>query len=143
MSVKFFTEGVSSPKIKRRIISAWIKEVVSLENKILGNINYVFCSDTYLLEVNRKYLNHDYFTDIITFDYVDNKSISGDIFISIDRVAENSNKYNVSVSDELKRVLVHGVLHLLGFKDKTARQKNEMAKKEDEYLSLFKEKYLI
>ena len=143
MSVKFYNEDVPSPKIKKRDISVWIKEAVSEEKKNLGDINFIFCSDSYLLEVNRKYLKHDYFTDIITFDYVENNIISGDIFISIDRVRENSKLYNVSTMEELRRIFIHGVLHLMGYKDKVVQEKEEMTKKEDYYLRLFEEKYLI
>lgn len=143
MSVNFYSEDIPSPKLKRRVISVWIKEAVSRENKILGNVNFIFCSDSYLLEVNRKYLNHDYFTDIITFDYVENNIISGDVFISIDSVRENSKIFNVSVMVELRRILIHGVLHLLGYTDKGVQEKEEMTKKEDYYLKLFEENYLI
>lgn len=143
MSVKFFNEDVPAPKIRRRNISAWVKETVSKENKILGDINFIFCSDSYLLDVNRKYLNHDYFTDIITFDYVENNIISGDIYISIDRVRENSKLYKESMMEELRRIFIHGVLHLLGYKDKAVQEKEEMTKKEDYYLKLFKDMYLI
>lgn len=143
MSVKFFNEDVPSPRLKRRDISGWIKETVSREKTILGDVNFIFCSDSYLLEVNKKYLNHNYFTDIITFDYVKDGIISGDIFISIDRVQENSKLFNVSFMEELRRILVHGVLHLIGYSDKSVQEKEEMTKKEDFYLKLFGEKYLL
>lgn len=143
MSVRFFNEDVSAPKIRRRVIASWIKEVVLSEGKSLGDINFIFCSDSYLLTVNQKYLNHDYYTDIITFDYVDENIISGDVFISVDRVLENSGIFKVDAPDEFRRILVHGVLHLLGYKDKSTQEKEEMTKKEDEYLTLFNVKYLI
>jgi len=136
MSIKFFNEDVSFPKIKRKIISDWIKEVIGLEGKSCGDITIIFCSDDYLLNVNRQYLNHDYYTDIITFDYVDKQLISGDIFISIDRIAENSEIYNSGFKNELHRIVVHGVLHLLGYKDKSKKDKLLMTEKEDTYLKL-------
>jgi rRNA maturation RNase YbeY len=95
----------------------------------------IFCSDEYLLDVNKKYLNHDYYTDIITFDYVEDKIISGDIFISSDRVRENANQFNVSFEMELFRIIIHGILHLLGYKDKTKKDKSLMTEKENFYLS--------
>lgn len=143
MSVKFYNEDVPSPKIKKRILSGWIKEAVLKEEKNLGDINFIFCSDGYLLDINQKYLNHDYFTDIITFDYVENNIISGDIFISIDRVKENSRLFEVSTEEELRRILIHGVLHLLGYKDKAVQEKKKMTEMEDYFLRLYKEMYLI
>lgn len=136
MSINFFNEDVSFPKIKKKIISEWIKEVIGLEGKSCGDISFIFCSDEYLLNVNRQYLNHDYYTDIITFDYVDNQIISGDIFISIDRITENSEIYNSGFKNELYRIVVHGVLHLLGYKDKLKKDKLLMTEKEDNYLKL-------
>jgi rRNA maturation RNase YbeY len=137
MSVKFYTEDVSSPKFRRRDIAVWVREVILLEGKVCGVIAFVFCSDSYLLEVNQKFLNHDYFTDIITFDYVENDVISGDIFISTERVLENSVAYGVSFEDELLRVMIHGVLHLIGYKDKAARDKEKMTEKENFYLDVY------
>ena len=136
MSIYYYSEDLPFPKLKRRESTKWIKQVVLLENKLEGDISFVFCSDVYLLDVNRKYLNHDYFTDIITFDYVAGNVISGDIFISVDRVLENSNQFNSSFDRELKRVMVHGILHLVGYKDKTAEEKMLMTEKEDFYLNL-------
>ncbi len=136
MSIYYYSEDLPFPKLKRRESTKWIKQVVLLENKLVGDISFVFCSDVYLLDVNRKYLNHDYFTDIITFDYVAGNVISGDIFISVDRVLENSNQFNSSFDRELKRVMVHGILHLVGYKDKTAEEKMLMTEKEDFYLNL-------
>jgi len=99
-------------------------------------LNYIFCSDTYLHKINLEYLKHDTLTDIITFDYSEKKQISGDIFISIDRIKENAPKFNQSTDIELNRVLIHGVLHLLGYKDKTPKEKETMRAKEDFYLTL-------
>ncbi|NQU88032.1 MAG: rRNA maturation RNase YbeY [Mariniphaga sp.] len=102
-----------------------------------GEITVVFCSDEYLLQLNKEFLDHDYFTDIITFDYCDNNIISGDIFVSIDRIHYNAKKYNVGFNIELHRVLFHGVLHLIGYNDKTSGEKKEMRSKEDYYLNEF------
>jgi len=117
-------------------ISEWILNTISLENFTLGEINYIFCNDSYLLDINKKYLNHDTFTDIISFDYTIGKQINGDIYISIDRIKENSKLYNTSFNNELLRVMIHGVLHYLGYKDKTTDEKKIMRLKEDYYLSL-------
>lgn len=136
MSINFYAEDITIPKFGKRVISNWLKEVITSKGKKTGNISVIFCSDEYLLEVNKRYLEHDYYTDIITFDYVEGDKVSGDIFISVDRIAENASTYNVSFSDEINRVLVHGILHLLGFKDKTTEERNEMTENENEYLKL-------
>jgi probable rRNA maturation factor len=113
---------------------AWLKNVIKNENHKVGNINYVFCTDNYLLTLNQKYLNHDTFTDIITFDYSEKNIISGDIYISIDRIKENANNLKISFEKELNRVMVHGALHLMGYKDKKRADKDLMTTKEDFYL---------
>jgi len=113
----------------------WIEEVVIHEGFQLGDISIILCSDEYLLTINKEYLSHDYYTDIITFDYTENNVISGDLFISGDRVEENAKEYNISFLHELNRVIIHGVLHLCGYKDKTIGEKQEMRNKEDEMLS--------
>lgn len=136
MSINYCLEDVSFPKIQKRKITNWIKETILAEGKIAGNISFIFCSDDYLLNVNKQYLNHDYFTDIITFDYVENNVISGDIFISCDRVKENASVYKTGFSNELTRIIIHGVLHLLGYKDKSKSEKLLMTKKEDFYLEV-------
>ncbi len=142
MSIRFFNEDVDLPVFKRRKISNWLKFVVTSQSKKIGNICFVFCSDNYLLEINKRYLNHDYFTDIITFDYVENNLVSGDIFVSLDRVLENSSDYNVSYNNELFRILIHGVLHLLGFNDKLEDDKVIMTEKEDFYLKMLIDNFL-
>jgi rRNA maturation RNase YbeY len=136
MSISFFAEDVSIPKLEKRKLKVWLKNIIESEGKKLGGISYIFCSDNFLLEVNRKYLNHDYFTDIITFDYVNKDIISGDIFISIDRVKDNAISFNNSFHTEINRMLVHGVLHLLGYKDKTKRDKQVMTFKEDFFINI-------
>ncbi len=123
--------------IDEDLISSWINDIVDIEKKLLGDLSFIFCSDIYLLKINKKYLSHDYFTDIITFNYNENQFLSGDIFISVDRVKENSKKYSISFNNELLRIIIHGVLHLLGYDDKIKSDKELMTSKEDEYLKLY------
>ncbi|MDC0204249.1 rRNA maturation RNase YbeY [Flavobacteriales bacterium] len=125
------------PKINKKCFSFWLNEMLIEENKVLGDIVYVFCDDDYLLTKNIKYLNHNILTDVITFDYSKDKLISGDILISLDRVRENANTFKVHFLNELQRVMAHGLLHLLGYNDKTEKGKQEMQKKEDYYLNKF------
>jgi len=136
MGIQYFNEDVPLPKIKKRNSTKWIRETILFEGKGVGDISFIFCSDNYLLEVNKTYLDHDYFTDIITFDYVEGTLINGDIFISVDRVLDNSVEFKTTFEDELNRILIHGVLHLLGYKDKIKKDKLLMTEKEDFYLKL-------
>ena len=115
----------------------WIKNVISEENKELGEVNYIFCDDNYLLEKNIKYLDHDTLTDIITFNYCEGDIISSDIMISVERVMENSSIFENSFSEELNRVMIHGILHLIGYNDKTDGEKEIIRKKEDYYINKF------
>ncbi|WP_431126985.1 rRNA maturation RNase YbeY [Flagellimonas flava] len=115
----------------------WIERVLSSEAFVCGDIDYIFCSDEFLLNLNQEYLNHDTFTDIITFDYTDANLISGDIFISVDRIKENAAKFDVAFKNELKRVMAHGVLHLMGYKDKGTDEAKVMRQKEEEKIKLF------
>ncbi|MEO2050389.1 MAG: rRNA maturation RNase YbeY [Allomuricauda sp.] len=115
----------------------WINRIISSEGFDLGHIDYIFCSDDYLLGLNLEYLNHDTLTDIITFDYTNGKQISGDIFISTDRVAENAESFAVGFSNELLRVMSHGLLHLMGYGDKTEKESAIMRQKEEEKMQLF------
>lgn len=115
----------------------WIQQIIDAENKQEGEINFVFCDDQYLLDINQKYLNHDYYTDIISFDYSVANELHGDIFISIDRVQDNANDYNVTFHNELLRVMAHGVLHYCGYKDKTDDESTLMRAKENESILLF------
>lgn len=135
--IRYYYE--STPKIKRldTSVKKWIKNVIELNGKSVGSINYVFCDNEYLLEINKKYLNHNYFTDVITFNYNQKNFIAGDIFISIDMVRENSINYKVDFSEELLRVMVHGILHLLGFGDKNRSERNKMRQMEDMCLKMF------
>ena len=134
MEINFFFEDV--PKITlNKNLTNWINETIENESKTLGEINVIFCSDNYLLNMNKEHLQHNYFTDIITFDYCEENIVSGDLFISVDRVGENAKEYNVDFLNELSRVIVHGVLHLLSYNDKTDEQQKEMTEKENFYLS--------
>jgi rRNA maturation RNase YbeY len=132
--ISFHAEDVSfklSDKIKHK---QWLLALAKEEGKKIGELNYVFCSDAYLLEINRNYLNHDTYTDIVTFDNSDSANIiEGDIFISIERIAENATKFETE-SSELQRVMAHGLLHLCGYKDKAKGDKEQMTSKEDYYL---------
>jgi rRNA maturation RNase YbeY len=136
MGIQYFNEDVPLPKLKKRKSTNWIKSTILSEGKRVGDISFIFCSDNYLLEINKSYLDHDYFTDIITFDYVEGTLVSGDIFISVDRVLENSVEFKTTPEDEMNRILIHGVLHLVGYKDKNKKDKLLMTEKENYYLKL-------
>lgn len=137
--INFFSEDVAFKLKHPRKTTNWIKESILKEKRILQGLNYIFCSDEYLLQMNLEYLNHKTLTDIITFDNSEiPKHIAGDIFISIDRVKENADKFGRPFDEELHRVIIHGALHLVGYTDKDNRNKALMRKKEDTYLSLRK-----
>lgn len=138
MAIHFFDEDVRTPLKGKRACKKWLTDAVLNEGKRVGEINFIFCSDEFLLKMNKDYLKHDTLTDVITFDYeASNASfIDGDIFISIERVKENATIYKTSFQTELMRVMVHGVLHLLGYKDKEPEAQTKMRLKEDYYLSL-------
>ncbi|WP_462253856.1 rRNA maturation RNase YbeY [Ekhidna sp.] len=139
MSINYFSEAIDFQLDKRDHISQWISEVIEKHQFKLLELNYIFCSDDYLLEINRQHLNHDYYTDIITFDNSEEElEIESDIFISVDRVKDNAEKRSLRMEIELHRVMIHGVLHLLGFGDKTESEKKLMREKEDTCLSLLK-----
>lgn len=124
-------------EFKRKVLTRrWLKLVAESEIRRIGDIAVIFCSDNYILDVNRRYLEHDYFTDIITFDYCEGDRLSGDLFISVDTVRENSVEYGTDFDEELDRVIVHGVLHLIGYDDHTEEETAEMRAKENYYLSL-------
>lgn len=133
--ISYSVDDVRMPKFAHRFVSNWIKFVAEGYDCKIGDIAYIFCSDTRILEVNKQYLGHDYFTDIITFDYSEGKRISGDIFISLDTVANNAKEYGVTFDNELMRVMIHGVLHLTGQGDKTDKEFREMKDKENKALS--------
>lgn len=134
-----FSFQTNYPLKSRTKIKQWIKQVIETKGKKTGNITYIFCDDEYLLEVNKQYLQHDYYTDVITFDYVENDLISGDIFISTDRVRENALAFGSSETEELHRVIIHGALHLLGLKDKSEKEASQMRQAENETLKLLNE----
>lgn len=119
------------------LYSRWISDIILSENKTEGDINYIFCNDEYLLNLNQQYLNHDTLTDIITFDYSVGNELHGDIFISVERVIENAADFNQEMDQELRRVVAHGVLHLCGYKDKTEEEEATMRKLEDGKLAMF------
>jgi len=121
--------------------SKWISAVILSENKKEGDINYIFCDDDYILEINKQYLEHDYYTDIISFDYSVGNELHGDIFVSIDRVRENASDFNASFDEELKRVIIHGILHYCGYKDKSEEDEQIMRHKEDEKIKMFHVKH--
>jgi rRNA maturation RNase YbeY len=133
--IQFNKEEVKFKLTKIRELKKWISTIIEKSGKKTGDISFIFCKDEYLLEINQKYLKHNTLTDIITFDYSKGNVISGDIFISIDRVKENATKYATLFRVELGRVMVHGVLHLLGITDKSIVEKEKMRKLEDRYLS--------
>jgi rRNA maturation RNase YbeY len=122
---------------QEEVYASWIETIVESENKILGEISYIFCDDDFLHNINMQYLNHDTLTDIISFDYTEGDVISGDIFISVERVEDNANDFNVTFVEELKRVLAHGVLHYCGYKDKSDDDALLMRTKEEEKIKLF------
>ena len=119
------------------VYASWLSNVISSENKKEGEINYIFCDDEYLHKINVEYLNHDTLTDVISFDYTMGNEISGDCFISVERVKDNANDFNVAFDEEIKRVLAHGILHYCGYKDKNDADEAVMRSKEDEKISLF------
>ena len=134
--VSYFQEGIRFELKGKVLNNRWLKMVAESEVKKLGPISIIFCSDNYILDINMKYLQHDYFTDIITFDYCEGDTVSGDLFISIDSVRENALHYDVKFEDELDRVMVHGLLHLIGYDDHTPEDTAVMRQKEDYYISV-------
>jgi len=136
-NIHFYNEDVKYQLVSARKIRSWLSSAIEEEKKTAGEISCIFCSEDYLLKLNSKYLNASYLTDVITFDYTENDVISGDIFISIDRVKENAKLYKQPCPQELRRVMLHGILHLCGYKDKTEEETQQMREKEDYYLQKF------
>jgi probable rRNA maturation factor len=132
----FFCEDIDYRLTHKSDLRLWLNQIVSDHGKQIKQVNYIFCTDTYLKQINKRFLRHNDYTDIITFDYSEDERIQSDIFISIERVRENALTYNVTVPDELHRVLAHGLLHLVGYKDKSPDEKSIMTQKEEYYLSL-------
>lgn len=137
--ISFQCEGVEMPSIDVKAVSSWLTQVASGYGRIIGDLTYRFCSDEVILRNNREFLGHDYYTDIITFDYSIGKKVGADILISLDTVASNSEELGVTYSEELHRVLVHGLLHLFGIKDKTPDERKEMEAAENAALQLIKD----
>ena len=135
--VQFFSEKIAFKPRNQKKLSQWLDKAASVYGKSISSLNYIFCSDKFLLEMNQTYLGHDAFTDVITFEYDNGKAIEGEIFISVQRVKENALKFKVPFDQELRRVLIHGLLHLLDFKDKTSQQKARMRQEEEACLSLW------
>jgi len=136
--VNFFYEDSVVFSLEKKEVRVWLKNVVKKEGKKLGCLNFIFCSDRHLLEINKKFLNHTTLTDVISFDFSESKkTIEGDVYISTDRVKENAKKYSVSFKKELLRTVVHGVLHLIGYKDKKKKEKKIMFLKEQTFLKMF------
>ena len=142
MAILYETLDVSFPKIKKKETTRWIKWVIEHFNKKLGDITYIFCSDEEILRINESYLKHDYYTDIITFDYTEDDRLSGDLFISLETVKTNSEQFKTKYDEELHRVMIHGILHLCGYNDKTPEEKKIMRAKENEALGLLGTKNL-
>jgi rRNA maturation RNase YbeY len=138
MAILFFNEDIKFNLTQKKLLKNWIKQVIANENKACDSINFIFTSDKFLLEINKKFLSHNYFTDIVTFNYCTNNLISGDIYISLETVKNNSIRFNVSIIEELYRVMVHGVLHLIGYDDSNELEKSIMREKEDFYLDRLK-----
>ena len=134
--IRYFCEDIRFTYKNKLANNRWLKMVAGSEIRKIGDINVIFCSDNYILDVNMKYLQHDYFTDIITFDYCEGKILSGDLFISVDSVRENSIEFGTDFEEELHRVIVHGVLHLIGYDDHTEEDKKVMRQKENYYLQM-------
>lgn len=134
--ISYFTEDIKFDLKGKLLNNRWLKMVVGSEIRRLGDLSIIFCSDNYILDINLRYLQHDYFTDIITFDYCEGDTVSGDLFISIDSVRENAAFYGATFEDELDRVMVHGVLHLMGYDDHTPEDIAVMREKENYYVKL-------
>ena len=139
MAILYSSEIVGKPKLRYRMVTKWLKQVVLDLGYSVGDLTYIFCSDEYLKEINSKYLKHDYYTDIVTFDYREGDRISGDMFISVDRVAENAILFECDINDEFLRVIVHGLLHLLRFDDSCDEERMIIRNKENECILKYKD----
>ncbi len=134
--IRFYTEDIKFNLPHKQEVKKWLQTVILSEGKKTGEVSVIFCSDDYLLKINRQYLQHDYYTDIITFDYTEGETLGGDLFISVDTVRANADEYRQSFEQELRRVMVHGVLHLCGYDDATDEEQAVMRRMEDKYLEL-------
>jgi probable rRNA maturation factor len=138
--INIYFEEISMLALPKRKMYGFIFDILAMENSKCGTINFIFCNDSYLLKINNEFLKHDFYTDIITFDYSENKIISGDLFLSLDRIKENAILYKISLMDEILRVMVHGILHMVGYNDKTRNERKMMKEKENFYLEKSKQK---
>ena len=138
MTIKFIQENVNRPLLNYSLIKKVINTIITDSNFVKPDITYIFCSDSFLLDLNVRFLSHDYFTDIITFNYNNGNSVSGDIFISVERVFENAGLFNCTFEEEILRVIFHGVLHLVGFDDHEEHEKIRMREMEDKYLDIYR-----
>lgn len=136
MAISFFTDNATMPTLRKNDVRTWIKQVAQRHGKRVGEVSYIFCNDEKILEVNRQYLQHDYYTDIITFDYTEGDKIAGDIFVSLDTVRSNAEQLNQTYSTELSRVIIHGILHLCGIDDKGKGGREIMERCENEALEM-------
>ena len=139
MAVSFHSEGIKFQIDQRKKHKDWISQYIRYHQKVPGSLNFIFISNEHLRRINREYLQHNHFTDVISFDYSEKRVISGDIFISVDQVRENAKSYGVEFEEELRRVMIHGTLHLMGFEDREQKEREEMRKLEDEALFLWNE----
>ena len=138
MAIRFFSENISYQLNEQEKVMTWLSTVIKSKGKLLSNINYIFCDDEYLIDINQKYLGHDTYTDIITFDNSEKKNeLEADIYISVERVKENAEKFDIENDEELRRVMVHGILHLCGLQDKLDDEKEIMRVNEDECLEIY------
>ena len=138
MSIGFVYEDVGRPRLKLKNIKLWLNCIIKEKGLELGNLCYIFCSDEYLKDINFRFLQHDYYTDVVTFDYCESNFLSGDVFISIERVKDNSIIFGSGIEDEFLRVIVHGLLHLMGYKDGSEVEKFDMRNMENNYLDLYR-----
>ncbi|SEF71847.1 rRNA maturation RNase YbeY [Parabacteroides chinchillae] len=134
--IAYFAEDINLPSIHQEAVSGWVREVAKTYGKTVGNISYIFCSDEKILEVNRQFLQHDYYTDIITFDYTNGNRISGDLFISLDTVKTNAETFHTNYVEELHRTIIHGILHLCGINDKGPGEREIMEANENKALAI-------
>ena len=134
--IYYQSENIAMPKLPKVKVNAWIKEVAKLHGYSVGDISYIFCDDNKILEVNKTYLHHDYYTDIITFDYTEGKTISGDMYISLDTVQSNAEKFGTEYKEEFYRVVIHGILHLCGINDKGEGEREIMKQHENQALAI-------
>lgn len=137
--ITYYSDSIKMPVFKHRLVNKWVKAVINSYGKKIGDISYIFCNDAKILEVNRQYLQHDYYTDIITFDYCEDDIISGDLFISLDTVRTNATKFAKNEEEEFYRVVIHGILHLCGINDKGPGEREIMEKAENKALELWYE----